>query len=340
MSKETEYLNWKRFIELSNEIREVKPWEFFEEEDVIMVVFYAYDLFLTCSIVGSKGDTFGVNLFEDLDGVLDFYTSLDLDWKDNNNYLKQDLKYTSVHFVDKDELPEDQYNILTKLNFSYTGSKRWPQILEHAPGYFPFTPKWTYLDFINEVLEQVLAVITEVKEGKLKIPKDYDFIISRHLYEFDDCDKWETYIEYRIDDKIEIYPYHLPEGKMISRLKKTDFNNSIIELELTYLNGVIKLIDKYPPGKLKILTAIDKETSSLVYFKAIYPWVSVNRELYNFFISNYVFKYGRMKKLIVRNDNIWVYYSDLFDQIDIGLEWGQLTTTDNFLSKMGFKKAI
>ena len=55
-----------------------------------------------------------------------------------------------------------------------------------------------------------------------------------------------------------------------------------------------------------------------------------------FFEQYYVPLYGKMKKLVVRNDYLWELFEELLEELDINLEWGDLYVTDKKMPELGF----
>ena len=329
-----DYKLWKETIELAIEIKEEKPWEIFGPLDVVLIDTTTFNVFDLCSIKGFDGGIKGIEFYHDTDGLNQFYDSMFLDKGIyNENFMDYEMNHSALYFVPMEEVFEDQLAFTTDLGFDFSDDGLWPKFVSHSSGFFPQTPSGAILEDALYLYRQILNVIKQVKSGEIRIPEEYDYIIVREG-DLEDDDDWKTYIAHRVE---KYYTYYPDYKRVISPdVKDARFNDEIIELDLTYLDTPAPKSSLKRVKRLLILTAFNRNDEKLIYMDVIGDVFHKHDSIEIFFEQYYVPLYGKMKKLVVRNDYLWELFEELLEELDINLEWGDLYVTDKKMPELGF----
>lgn len=342
MQSKTDFELWKKCIELANKFREAEPWEYFSEDDMIAVYLNGYDLFFSCSIIGSDTNQYGLTIHPYFKDMIRIYDRPYLK-PPSKNFVKyrDNLDFYSLYFTKRGLLSFEQYYVITDLGYDFGYTDNWPNFRIHYS--YTAEPTIPYDFTLNEIavsLEQVLEVVYQVKEGKVQIPEEPRYNLARYLVNDEDFSAWYTRIEKFISDDMSFDVEILPKHEILSRIDDVPFNDKLVEIDLNNVDSDFKIINEDTEEKLQLLTVVDSDSKSIIYFHILYPNDSLSQELKRFFLDTYVFEHGKMKKVLVRNDKMWGECSELFGNTGIILERGDLIATDDLLTGFGFKNKI
>ena len=122
MRKEASIVKWKKLYEIATEIKEMKPWEYFWDMDIINLS----DEDAYISILGHAGETYGISVYEEKNGF-DKFKILACQQQLNISshmamYMQGNL---TLYLGDREELSKKQRDIIKELGYKYRGKNHW-----------------------------------------------------------------------------------------------------------------------------------------------------------------------------------------------------------------------
>lgn len=159
---------WRALYEAAAKIKELKPWERFwdmdlfalgEGEDVVFAV-----------ILGRGGECYGISIYEGLEGLNDFMMLC--------NQAKLNLSETYVGFTqnnltcywgNRDELSQEQYQIIKSLGYKFRGKNQWPYFMSYRTGYLPYNMDAEEVGRMTVYLSRLAQAIAYYEENKFDV---------------------------------------------------------------------------------------------------------------------------------------------------------------------------
>ena len=164
---------------LLNQVKELSPWEWMEEDDLFGVQDPETGEIGFVSIMGMAGEHFAVGIYLGAKGLYGLMRLKEMDpfLIDPEDLLT--IPQVQASFEDRELLDKRDRDQLKSLGLKFRGRKAWPQFRSFHPGYAPWYIETDEARFLALVLEQVLAVAPRVRENpNILLPgHERDFLV-------------------------------------------------------------------------------------------------------------------------------------------------------------------
>jgi|GEM_PF-1018683 len=148
-----QHSTWQELYAAARRVHEMKPWEFLDDLDVVVVRDPASGQTGHGVFMGSGGTLFGFCVYRGAGG---FYTYKDLiDGKNkgmSDEYLDA-LDCLKLEFGSREELEPEDLSVIRSLGLSFRGQHSWPQFRRFTPGYAPWFITESEAKFLTLCLE-------------------------------------------------------------------------------------------------------------------------------------------------------------------------------------------
>lgn len=150
-------------LELSNDLKKRKPWQYFRDDEVVAIHFEDVDDKVLVSVMGAGGEEFGLMIFDMELG----YNSLEkiLFEKNVPSDFFYGLNALTVNFVDKEELEQADYLLIKDYGLSYRGKKNWIQFRSYLEGTHPERPNYSEVELLIDVVSRMINITEARKDG-------------------------------------------------------------------------------------------------------------------------------------------------------------------------------
>lgn len=138
--KEATILQWKELYEVATRIKEMKPWDYLWDLDLIGIqtgkdpedtVFY--------SVLGRGGSCLGIAIYEGYDALNTFMLlTLQKSMNVSVEFAMFNQKNMTCYWGNRDELSAEQRKIIKELGYKYRGNNNCLYFLSFEPGYYPY----------------------------------------------------------------------------------------------------------------------------------------------------------------------------------------------------------
>ncbi|GGE36340.1 hypothetical protein GCM10011391_13940 [Pullulanibacillus camelliae] len=159
---------WEELFNAINTYKKIKPWEVLADDQILVI--QLPDILGTayCSVLGAAGEDFGLGIYLGNSGLRLLQQLL------HGTDINRDLitTYHGLHlsFVDREELADDDYQLIKGLGFRYHGRNQWPMLRSFKPGYVPWLLDQEDIKPLTLILKQVIEAVNQVKAKALEIP--------------------------------------------------------------------------------------------------------------------------------------------------------------------------
>ena len=121
---------WRVLYEAAAKIKELKPWEKFWDMDLFALAEGADIAFAV--ILGRGGECYGISIYEGFEGLNDFWRLCN-QGRLNISETYAGLTQTNLtcYWGDRNELSQEQYQIIKSLGYKFRGKNQWPYFLSH-----------------------------------------------------------------------------------------------------------------------------------------------------------------------------------------------------------------
>ena len=166
MRREANIEEWKRLYEAAEKIKEIKPWEYLWDMDLICLKEEGKpekeSVFV--SVLGRGGTCYGLSIYEGYEGLNDFWM---LAFQDRMNLPSEYVMYSqhclTCYWGNREELSKKQRDIIKELGYKFRGKNQWLYFMSYQPGYIPFHMNQAevrrmtrYLELLNRALPAYL----------------------------------------------------------------------------------------------------------------------------------------------------------------------------------------
>lgn len=309
------YNIFKELYDVTLKIKEMEPWKYFWDMDLITIFLPDFEEPICCSIMGRGGQYFGIGVYP---GSYSLYGLMKI--SEGQIPYHQAIRYNNnlrCTFGNRDELTKDQYNLIKELGFKFRGKNNWVYFESNAKGYIPTMLDEDEAQFMLEIFKNLYMAIKKYIEEDIEVDFENGETLLRR---YDEQSKlWYTHRAPLLIPAMSGKSYVIQDELLIARLKNKKYNNNRIEIDVIYLNTPIKDKKYAVPllPQMSICTDIDQ---GMIVNQNISTVEESNEkdEMMNMLIG-YVEAYGRPKSVYVRDELMQSVLADICEKLNIDL---------------------
>jgi len=259
---------WKTLYDLMGKIKELRPWEWLEEQDIFAVEDPQTKEIGFVSVMGAIGEHYSITVYRGEEGLRRF-------WDFRDNYLENDdlvfqklieIPQLQASFEDRDYLYDEDRKIIRRLGLTFRGKQTWPVFRKYEPGFVPWFINDAEGQFLISVLEQTIDVSLRVKEeGGLLYPDNGDGYLLRRQTEAD----WQDFIWHEATNAAKQIDY-VDDSGAFEKIKQLPTKEISIEMDLFMSPGAIHERDKKPYYPY-LLVLLETDKGMIISQKLIPP---------------------------------------------------------------------
>jgi hypothetical protein len=323
---------WKELYEVTVKIKELNPWKYFWDVDIITLILPENEEPVYCSVMGRGGEFYGIGFYFGFDALDNFYKIIETtDMPPEQIQRFQEDNVIICYFGDREELFKEELQIVKALGLKFRGRNNWIYFRSFKKGYAP------YILNKEEVLKQ-----TAIMRHLLQALKNYieeDIVVN--------FEEGETLVHKYDEQKNEwvtlAAPLLLPQRKylipilkdelLLSRMAKQTTTSAEIEVDIAYLNTIIrdKEYDRPIAGRICILA--DSKSGMIIDQHILSPEDNEVQYIFDMVIP-YILNMGKPKKIFVRDEYLFHLLVDLCERTKIGLHIkSRLNAIDYFIEE-------
>lgn len=157
----------KLFLNIK-EFSKIKAWEWLGDTDIFGIKFEELDEIIFCCVLGNAGETFGISLYFGVEELITYFELLN----GNYDFPEEALhinKTTTIYFNNRNELRNEEYNLIRLSGVKFRGKNQWPSIRIFNPG---FKPKSLNIDDY-ELIQTLIKLFEVLPDTTLYLKENY-----------------------------------------------------------------------------------------------------------------------------------------------------------------------
>ncbi|NLK22253.1 MAG: hypothetical protein GX308_09330 [Epulopiscium sp.] len=333
MRVESNIEQWKELYNIAMEIGKLKPWDYFWDVELITIMLPGREEPCFCSILGRERERYGINVFIGFKGLRDY---LDIVESGEGGippeYVMFEQSNISCFWGSREDVPNKQKKIIKELGLKFRGKNQWLYFESYKKGYMPYILDEEEVLFLTELFHQLYMALGGYTNNEIKV----NFGAGQTLlHEYDEEKKEWVDMSAPLPIVEKQYPLLILEDELLrAKMKKQAKINILLELDMVYMNAYVRDGKYDRPINPKLLLLVDHSNGVVVGQSMLTPEHDEANEIFNIFID-FVMRYGRMTRIIIRNPYIASVLKDTCDYCDISLGTAnQLPAVDTFINEL------
>ena len=332
MRKEASLEQWKELYEAGLEIKDLKPWEYLWDMDLISIILPEMKEPCYCSVLGRSGECYGIITYTGSDGLRDFISIAECG--ENGmpaEYVMYEQSNLSCYFGNREEVPKEQKQVIKDLSLKFRGKNQWLYFESYKKGYTPYILDEKETMLLTKCLKQFILSIKAYKEQNISVDFEKGETL---LHRYDGKKKQWVNKSAKLPFYENEYPILILEDEILkNKLKKQPKINAVLEIDMAYINSIITDKNYERPVNPKLLIMMDHLNDMVIGQHMLTPENNEIDIIINMF-TDFVMKYGRPKQIIIRNPFIFSLLQDICEYCSISIVMRKLLrSVDSFLNE-------
>ena len=310
MRKEASIEKWGKLYEIATEIKEMKPWEYFWDMDIINLT----DKDVYISILGRGGEIYGISFYEGEQGF-DKFKLLASQQELNISpqmamYMQDNL---TLYLGDREELSKKQRDIIKELGYKYRGRNQWLYFMSFKTNYMPYN-----LD--NDEVERMTKYLLSLKNALELYLKEKPQIDFENEYMLCYSDKIKKITAKKINFvDIGFNGIQMADNdELIDELKKLPKTLGTLEIDIFPMFMAVNDKSYDRPANPSMCMIVDKKSGIVMASEMSTPKTGIFGNFANTIISTF-FRYGLPKRINICNSITGSILEELCDMLSIKL---------------------
>lgn len=324
---------WNELFDAADQVKNKKPWLELYDDQLIAIWSEAINDYAYCSIMGNAGESYGVTCFLGSRGLLSFFDIIDSDPYEDNPALLFNQYSVTVNFNNRDDLDEEEYELIKKLGRKYRGKYQWPSFVSMIPDQLPWRINQEECLLLTEILLKLDTFLSDTENLSEKVPSFGGTMLA--------IDENEALIYLSTDELIEealqepVLELDISEIEWKRMRKKAESaGGKEVELALIQMGEPVQNTPDSRPFLPYILILVEHETGAVLHYdlaESVYYAEGVQQAIYQLFDKIEVLP----KTIYMIDDFFAVNAEPLFDKISIPLiKTDELEGVEQFVEMM------
>jgi len=307
---------WSDLYKVSEDFRDLAPWEFMEGGDVFGVVNPEKQEAGYCCVMGQLGEVFGMAVYLGSEGLALLEELFAEEGPANPADAVLRKNCLMVEYVGSGEVEKEDKAVLKKLGLKYKGRSAWPIFRSLRPGAAPwFLEEWE-ARFLTVILQQAIDVCARVRaKPDLLTPSRDELYFVRVPESKDGKIEWnDRWVEPEPYKKPELPKLAFDEIRFATAKKKAKHVDLVWEMELTMVP--MPVMDRDRPYFLRFFMIVDRKSGYMFNAEPMDPFKC--NELLLPKILDIIEKTGVMPKTVLfRNGELRSLLNDPLERMGI-----------------------
>ncbi len=301
---------WRALYEAGNRIYALKPWETFQDTDVIALG-ATYESADYAAILGGPDNLLGVSIYEGVGGLNDYFL---LRLADSFGLDPETAMYSqnmlACYWGEVTELSREQKKRAIDLGYRYDDGK-WLYFASFVDGYYPVDPEKAEVIRFTKALERLADAVEEYRKRNIEVQFNRGM-----MYVFDGekeiCASAPWPMNGYVGREL-VAPDGLVEDAMNG--EKTE---NILEIDMRLAGAEIH-DEKYKrPVNPRLVCAADAKSGEIILNRVVVPGEDYGYVIAGF-ITDYILEHGRPKRIKISSGLVESVLNDLCSRCDIDL---------------------
>jgi len=325
---------WSDLYEVAMVIRQIEPWNFLIETDIVTILMPECEEPVFCTAIGSNSDCYAIAVYPGYESINAFYRLIEYSDDEEEVPFVQAIEQNCLmcYFGNRDELTSDERSTLKELNIHFRGRNEWIYFRTLEPGYVPWHINTEQAALMIRALENFKNAFKRFRDEKMDIDFDGGETLLRFFSHEKEC--W-------LNTAVKMPPLPVVKQKLIieneiliARMKKQKRSGARVEFDVTYMPTPVQERRGDRPYLPRLVLLTDRGSGRGIDQYMAHEDDIIETEIVDMF-ARYIERYGKPLSIHVRDDRVSNYVEDLCQKVGIELVTGNdVFATDNIIAHL------
>ena len=254
---------WRDLHEAFKDYCQAKPWEWLENDDLVVMEHPSGEYKGYCAAMGAAGMEYGLAVYIGDEGLASYLSLMTGEVDPESPVSIESMRSLSVWLSDRENLDNRDRAIIRDLGLRYRGRGRWPLFRSTVPGYVPWFLDSEEVVFLTMALRNMMDVAARMSGGELDLYSEDEpgLVLSLVFRDGEWRDEWEVLRPPRPPEAGPGYP----DLERLERIARSGSNRmGTWELSKFYLHTAFQDNKGDRPYFPTIMLVVDRESSFVV----------------------------------------------------------------------------
>lgn len=328
----------KELYEAASAFKQVQPWKWLYDADIICVENPKDKTMGYCSVMGKGGEHYALGVYLGNEGIFGFYNLME-----NANTIP---RHQALHFQnclmcsfeDRDLLANDDRKQIKALGLSFRGRNAWPMFRRFEPGYNPWFINQEECIFLTHALRQTLFVATHVITGQFRMDMEQGRTILRYSEKKDGKLEWYSKEIQLALPTVSYSPVKINDDVLIQKIKKAGtMGNVSLQADTCYMPSAVQENKGERPFFPRVFILAEQKSGMVMDFE-MYESISDDANVTLNKLINICLEKGIPKEIQVRSEAMAAILDDFCKKTGIKLKIvKRLSVIDQVIEEMAYR---
>ncbi len=307
--------DWRTLYDTAIAFKNLKCWQWMYDSDLFGVQNPDDNKTGYCCIMGKLGEFKALAVYLGTEGLESYKRIYSGKRPDEKPETTNSQKCLMVSFEDRDDLDEEDIEILDILDLEFTGNSQWPIFRSYEPGYLPWFLTAKEIKFLTTAIEQSIIVSKKAKKNKSTIKSEKKNTYLIRVFENGKwSEKWLTPPKIQRYQIMPVFDFTLLKNLKTKKIAKS----GNWELSFIHLQTAVREETEKPYYPYLILI-VDTDIEQTIGFELCEPG-KINMRLPTMLLKTIQKNKMMPKKITVNQNETIKLISNITDELSIKIE--------------------
>ena len=312
---------WKELYDAAINIRQIAPWDYLWDMDLIAINLPSREEPVYCSVMGRNGECYAIGVYPGLKAVASFYRMAESTSDEMAAYIAGlEQECLMCHFGDREEVEHEDREVYKALGLRFRGRNEWIYFRTMEPGYFPWHIRAWEADLLIQVLQNLALAVAPIVSGEIKVDSDLGETLVRSYSQEEGI--WRNEVS-RQPHILVITPQLIVGNDLLmAKLRKCKRTDTCLEFDSSYLPAPIQEKRDDRPYFPRFALLVSKNTGLIVDQHMADKDEAIEADILDM-LTRYIIKYGRPSSIYIRDNRASEYIGDFCKKANVRLIVGK-----------------
>ncbi len=323
---------WGKLYEVAVTIKNQAPWDTMWDTDLVTIMLPGRNEPIYISVMGRNGECYGIGVYPGYHSIRGFYRIMESSEEDLQANPLVFQNCLMCYYGNRDELAPKERKIIKSLDLKFRGNNNWIYFRSMKEGYYPWFINSDQAELMISALQNFSIAYKHLSSGKIKVEFENGETLAREY--LPESEEWLNGAKPMLPIPGISSEVIIEDELLLNRLQNKPKNTTSVEMDILHLPIPVQDTPDEAPYFPRLLVLIDHRDGILLEQGLLEKDIRSENAVTDMLID-YISKYGKPSKLLVRDQYFMYYVSSLCSQLEISVAHDRgMPCTDEFAEQM------
>ena len=324
---------WKELYDAAINIRQITPWDYLWDMDLIVIRLPGHEEPVYCSVMGRNGECYAIGVYPGFKAVDSFYRMAESAPDNMTAYIAAiEQESLMCYFGNREEVEQADREVYKALGLRFRGRNEWIYFRTLEPGYCPWYIRTWEADLLIQVLQNLALAIAPLINGEIKVQFDHGETLVRSYSQ--EKGLWRNEVDRQPPRLITTSRVIVDNDVLITKLRKCKRTDTCLEFDVSYLPTPIQENRGDRPYYPRLVLIVNKNAGVVIDQHIADKDDAIEADILDM-LTRHIFKYGKPSSIYIRDNRASFYIGDFCKKTNIKLiEDKGVPVIDDFITGM------